>query len=660
MTGSAAPGGTDGQPIHLIFKTHLDIGFTDYAANVHLQYHDNFLPSAIATGEHFWHENPEKPKFIWSTGAWLIHEHLEKGPPESRKKLERAIARGLIDWHALPYTTHTEFLSAQLFNAGLEYSRDLDRRFGRQTTAAKMTDVPGHTIGIVPLLAQAGVRFLHIGVNSASMPPDVPPVFRWRVPGGDEIVVMYQNDYGATCFPIGMDQGIGFAHTQDNIGPQSIAQVVEAHRLMVAENPGSQIIPSTLTEYGNILWQERERFPVVTQEIGDSWIHGVGSAPSKVSRFMGLRRLYDTWAREGLTPQRQMMGRNLGMIAEHTWGVDIKTFLRDAAAWDRSDFIYARENDPKFALTEASWCEQDTLVDIALADLNDHDRIVAEKAAAKPGIRPLADEVLPQSRIELGEGLLEFDYAEGALSAVGFPNGETLLAGNGPMAGLTYESYDADDYESYKNSYLTQRLYWCEQDHGKPGLENARTSYSGVFRPSWMGVAEGPEGGLVSKFNFPTQATKELGAPRETEIRFEFINSDTLALTVCYFGKPANRMPEASFLTFAPTVDPETWRFQKLGYPVDPKDVVHRGNRQLHAVQSVTCVSHAGQNLTVTPLDCPLVGPAEASFLDFYTGDITMNAGIRFCLHNNKWGTNFPMWCEGNLTFRFLITLQSA
>ena len=66
MTGSAAPGGTDGQPIHLIFKTHLDIGFTDYAANVRLQYHDNFLPSAIATGEHFWHENPEKPKFIWS------------------------------------------------------------------------------------------------------------------------------------------------------------------------------------------------------------------------------------------------------------------------------------------------------------------------------------------------------------------------------------------------------------------------------------------------------------------------------------------------------------------------------------------------------------------------------------------------------------------
>ena len=31
-----------------------------------------------------------------------------------------------------------------------------------------MTDVPGHTLGIVPLLAEAGVRFLHLGVNTAS------------------------------------------------------------------------------------------------------------------------------------------------------------------------------------------------------------------------------------------------------------------------------------------------------------------------------------------------------------------------------------------------------------------------------------------------------------------------------------------------------------
>jgi len=75
-----------------------------------------------------------------------------------------------------------------LFEFGLSLSQELDARFGRQTIAAKMTDVPGHTRGIVPLLAQAGVKFLHIGVNPASTVPGVPPLFRWQDPSGAEIV----------------------------------------------------------------------------------------------------------------------------------------------------------------------------------------------------------------------------------------------------------------------------------------------------------------------------------------------------------------------------------------------------------------------------------------------------------------------------------------
>jgi hypothetical protein len=43
-----------------------------------------------------------------------------------------------------------------------------------------MTDVPGHTLGIVPLVARTGLRFPHLGVNAASLVPDLPDVFRWR------------------------------------------------------------------------------------------------------------------------------------------------------------------------------------------------------------------------------------------------------------------------------------------------------------------------------------------------------------------------------------------------------------------------------------------------------------------------------------------------
>lgn len=152
--------------IHLVFKTHLDIGFTDHAAKVCAQYHERFIPQAIETGEHFYAEDRENPRFIWTTGAWLIWEHLNTRPSQQVKRLESAIDRGLIRWHALPFTTHSELMSPAVFRAGLSYSAELDRQFGKRTLAAKMTDVPGHTIGIVPLLADAGVAFLHIGVKT--------------------------------------------------------------------------------------------------------------------------------------------------------------------------------------------------------------------------------------------------------------------------------------------------------------------------------------------------------------------------------------------------------------------------------------------------------------------------------------------------------------
>ena len=88
--------------IHLIYKTHLDIGFTDHAERVRRQYHEQFIPQAIATGEHFFAEDSEHPQFIWTTGAWLIWDHLNSQDAARVQRLERAIERGLIAWHACP------------------------------------------------------------------------------------------------------------------------------------------------------------------------------------------------------------------------------------------------------------------------------------------------------------------------------------------------------------------------------------------------------------------------------------------------------------------------------------------------------------------------------------------------------------------------------
>lgn len=165
--------------IIVLFKTHLDIGFTDLAENVTQNYLENYLPNAIRVAKEM---RGQKEGFIWTTGSWLIQKYLEEG--ERKEELEDAIRHGEIRWHGLPFTTHTELMDAELFQYGLGISKELDQRFQVKTHAAKMTDVPGHTKAIIPYMAQAGITFLHIGVNPASTRPEVPGLFRWRAQTG--------------------------------------------------------------------------------------------------------------------------------------------------------------------------------------------------------------------------------------------------------------------------------------------------------------------------------------------------------------------------------------------------------------------------------------------------------------------------------------------
>ena len=104
------------------------------------------------------------------------------GHAEQRTRMEKAISRGDIAWHALPFTWQTELMDASMISGGVGLSKTLDRRFGRTTTGAKMTDVPGHTRGLIAPLAAQGVKFLDIGVNDASTPAEVPPLFLWKTP----------------------------------------------------------------------------------------------------------------------------------------------------------------------------------------------------------------------------------------------------------------------------------------------------------------------------------------------------------------------------------------------------------------------------------------------------------------------------------------------
>ena len=659
--------------VHLVFKTHLDVGFTDFARNVVARYFEVYIPAALALAKEL-REAGAAERFVWTTGSWLVYEYLEQARGEARARMEEAILAGDIVWHGLPFTVHSEVMDPDLFRFGLTLSQELDRRFGRRTIAAKMTDVPGHTRGIVPLLVEAGIRFLHIGVNPASTPPSVPDVFRWRDPSGAELIVMLQKGaYGGLMRVPGLDQAILFAHTSDNMGPQSAAEVRAAFRQARRRVPGALVIASTMDAFAEPLLAMRRQLPVVTHEIGDTWIHGVGSDPKKVAQFRTLLRLRRRWLSEGradpANPRFQAFSHSLLLVPEHTWGQDIKLHLGDYACYDTERFRAACQT-PRFQSFASSWDEQRAYIRSAVESLNAtplaRDAEIALQALepARPDLSglALAD---PTTAFETAHWQLGFDPQTGALNQLReAATGRRWASPGHKLALFRYETFSAADYSRFYERYVVHKRQvapWAIPDFTKPGID-ACGAVHGEWQPQLEQLyhrcdASGHR--FVVWMRLPEAPTRLYGCPRELALEVEAPNGEpALYLTLQWFGKQACRLPEAIWFSFSPRVaSGGRWQMDKLGQTISPLEVVRNGNRKLHAVGSGVSYHDAHGSLSIETLDAPLVAPGQPSLLSFDNRQPAISGGMHFLLFNNVWGTNFPMWYGEDARFRFLISV---
>jgi len=653
--------------IHLIFKTHLDVGFTNYASRVINDYITLHIPSALRVAREM-RESGLEQRFIWTTGSYLIYTFLERAYPEARLEMEAAILAGDIKWHALPFTTHTELEDPELFRFGLTLSQELDRRFGMKTVAAKLTDVPGHTRGIVPMLAEAGIRFLHIGVNPGSSVPRVPPLFRWLDPSGDDLVVMYESGYGNASVIEGSNDSLAFGHTGDNLGPQSVEQVLAVYHEVAEQIPDSHIFASTLDAFAETLEPLRDRLPVVTQEIGDTWIHGVGTDPIKVARYRELLRLRKEWQSDGKMPTAgDLYGsfhRKLMLIPEHTWGMDEKTWLDDREAYNPKDFD-ARRRSPNFQKFEASWAEKRNYINEAVDALDDSplaDEARERLASIRPA-RPAAGEWIScePTRVVLAEGAQELRFNPRTGAIVDWQtqdSGQKLADAQHPLGWLRYQTFSAADYERFFHQYILpkeQANNWSRDDFTKPGLEHS-IAVSRWWQPVVKTAYTRP-GAVLFHLVAEGKSAESYGCPSNFYLKYQLEQATRkVAVELQWFDKHACRMPEAIWFGFVPLLEKgSSLEIEKLGEKIDPLQVVPNGNRHLHASSGDVRFGHPDGSLSITSLDAPLVAPGQPSMLDFTNDQPDIGQGVHFNLLNNLWGTNFPMWFDEDCRFRFVV-----
>jgi hypothetical protein len=405
----------------VMFKCHFDAGFIDTQANVVRKYFEQYFPRAIDDANEMRRSGGDR--YTWTTGSWLLYEYLEQAKPAERRAMEAAIQRGDIAWHALPFSWQTEMLDQSMIAGGLSLSQALDRRFGRMTSGAKMTDVPGHTRALIAPLAANGVTFLDIGVNGGSTPAELPPLFLWKNAKGQTLSVMYHSGYGAVTRVPGSDLAIAVEVRDDNSGPHDLKEIAAIYQQLRQTYPNATVAAANLSDIANAVAPHRDSLPVVTQEIGDTWIHGVGSDPLKVARYRELARLRQAWISQGkLHPGDETdlaLLRHALLEVEHTWGTDTKTWL-DFTNYKPADL--SRMLDTKnYKVVEFSWQEKRQNLQDGIATLPSAMRTQAEEAltalvAKEPKPSPAAVPQPLDAAIETQHYSLKCDPQTGAIT----------------------------------------------------------------------------------------------------------------------------------------------------------------------------------------------------------------------------------------------------
>jgi Domain of unknown function (DUF5054) len=669
LRAEEAKANADVKRVLVMFKCHFDAGFIDTQYNVvHKRYFEKFFPEAIEIARNA--NAGGKRRYVWTTGSWLVYEYLEQASAADRKTMEEALERGDIAWHGLPFTWQTEMISPSMIAGSVALARSLDRRFGRKTTGAKMTDVPGHTRGIVTPLARSGIRFLEIGVNDGSTPAELPPLFLWKDPSGADLAMMYHHSYGGVAVAPGAELALVTAVRGDNSGPHTPEEIAKIYAELAAQFPHAQISAASLSEMADALEPYRDKLPVVNQEIGDTWIHGCASDPLKVARYRAVSRLRDAWIAQGKLQVGDATDVNLLrhvlLEAEHTWGTDTKTWL-DFDNYEPADL--ARMLDTKnYKVVEFSWIEKRQDLLDGVMTLPEALREEAQLAVA--GVTPVwpvasakAVAVEAGKTIETAHFTLTIDGKTGAITTLrSKASGHEWASTTNPIALMTYQTLSPEDYRRFLSSYLTTKADWAQKDFGKPNIERYGAR-SEEWHPQRAEVTvEESEGGhrvLVAlafvdedafrsgRAAFPQYAFVEMELPQDEAV---------IRLAVSWFGKPATRMPEALWLTFNPVVeDVKLWSLDKSGEAVSPFEVVKSGNRHMHAVEKGFAHKGGSAQFAVETLDAPVVALGERSALLFTNDQPDLSKGIHSCLFNNTWGTNYIMWYGGDVKARYVL-----
>jgi len=194
--------------VYLLPHSHLDIGYTHHQEDV-LQLQFEHLENAIEIAEKS-QNYPSEAQFKWNAEQmWHVDEYFRQKSPEKKARLLDAIRNGWIGLDGLYANMLTGLCRPEDLLETVAAARNFSKKYGVKIESAMITDVPGWTWGLVPALAQSGVKYLSLGPNNGHRIgyvfdwADQP--FYWLSPSGEEKILCWVHGKGYSWFHTGLD-----------------------------------------------------------------------------------------------------------------------------------------------------------------------------------------------------------------------------------------------------------------------------------------------------------------------------------------------------------------------------------------------------------------------------------------------------------------------
>ncbi|PWJ41918.1 glycoside hydrolase family 38 N-terminal domain-containing protein [Sediminitomix flava] len=437
--------------LYLLHHSHVDIGYTHTQDEVEKMQWKN-LDDAVMMSQKT-ANYPEGSKFKWSVEVmWAVESYLKQASPAQKTAFLEAVKNGSIALEGLYGNMLTGLSNPQELVESTFDALQVSDEVGVPLTSAMITDVPGYTWGLVPVLAHSGVKYLSAGTNvfhriggTISTWGDRP--FYWISPSGEEKIMVWVHEKGYSHF----HTGLGFTDLKVLLTPKSVFDYlnelndrnypydITTLRYTVGSDNGpvDQGISETVKEWNEIYETPKvilstttesfqafedkygDQLPVVKGDFTPYWEDGAGStsketaivrnASERLSQAMTLLSLNQV---QIPNEKFEEAWRCVLLYNEHTWGA------YNSISEPEADFVHSQwAVKQSFALKADSIASE--LLDLALASSEKSEGIVLTNSLSweRSGIIRLSKEqsekgdkvvdkngnLLPSQRLNTGE-----------------------------------------------------------------------------------------------------------------------------------------------------------------------------------------------------------------------------------------------------------------